>query len=135
MAVLPLWKTRNDSNSQHGLKIPKILLDTSEDINFGLFVPLASPPGPTSSHYSPPWVDWRSTREVEEWKGVLGNLRWGAVQEGSGGRHRCKRRASSTGRAQSVYSATMDRSTVMSSGFPPLTFNPLSQANWAKGDM
>lgn len=37
--------------------------------------------------------------------------------------------------AQSVYSATMERRTVMSSGFPPLTFNPLSQANCAKGDM
>lgn len=36
---------------------------------------------------------------------------------------------------QSVYSATMDSRTVMSSGFPPLTFNPLSQANCAKGDM
>lgn len=36
---------------------------------------------------------------------------------------------------QSVYSATMERRTVMSSGFPPRTFRPLSQANWAKGDM
>lgn len=37
--------------------------------------------------------------------------------------------------SQSVYSATMERRTVMSSGFPPLTFNPLSHANCAKGDI
>lgn len=37
--------------------------------------------------------------------------------------------------SQSVYSATIERSTVMSSGFPPLTFNPLSHANCAKGDI
>lgn len=36
---------------------------------------------------------------------------------------------------QSVYSATIERRTVMSSGFPPLTFNPLSHANCAKGDI
>lgn len=36
---------------------------------------------------------------------------------------------------QSVYSATMERRTVMSSGFPPLTFSPLSHANCAKGDI
>lgn len=37
--------------------------------------------------------------------------------------------------SQSVYSATIERRTVMSSGFPPLTFNPLSHANCAKGDI
>lgn len=36
---------------------------------------------------------------------------------------------------QSVYSATIERRTVMSSGFPPRTFNPLSHANCAKGDI
>lgn len=36
---------------------------------------------------------------------------------------------------QSVYSATIERRTVISSGFPPLTFNPLSHANCAKGDI
>lgn len=43
----------------------------------------------------------------------------GSSAMGRGGRHRCTRGASSTERAQSVYSATMDSSTVMSSGFPP----------------
>lgn len=81
MALLAPWETRNnrfttqviDSQNPFG----------SEVINFGLFVgdvvPLASPPTPASSCY-PLCVDWRSTREMEEWKGVLGDVRWGAVQ-------------------------------------------------------
>lgn len=62
MDFLAPWKTKNDSNSQHRLKIPKILLDTNEVIDFGLFVPLASPPTPASSCYPPPCVDWRNGR-------------------------------------------------------------------------
>lgn len=48
-----------------------------------------------------------------------GRCEMGSSAIGRGGRHRCMRGASSTERAQSVYSATMDSSTVMSSGFPP----------------
>lgn len=145
-------------------------LGTNEVIS--LEVPLASSSSSSiPARYPPLCIDWRSTREMEKRNGwwLLGDVTWeqcnlrGVEDTGVRG-------ANSTRRAQSVYSATMDSSTVMSSGFPPrketktrsalkiinllgrsltrmtdtlpavfedspLTFSPLSQANWAKGDM
>jgi len=85
----------------------------SEVINFGLFignvVPLASTPTHRFVLSSALTGDL-----LEKWKNGKGCLEmWDGEQcNRTGGRHRCTRGASSTERAQSVYSATMDSSTV-----------------------
>ncbi len=172
MDLLAPWKTKNDSNSEHRLKIPKILLDTNEVINSGLLYRLHHHPHQRVHIILLPALTgdllekWKNGKECwEKWDGEQCNRRG---VEDTGVREEqaqmsalslcilprwtealwCHQASPLKWKQTNYKVSTADYG--YSKGFwdekghgiqeplledSPLTFNPLSQANWAKGDM